>query len=331
MNIGHDNGFYKVKAITGTKTAHFESLVAKYVESDMSMNGHTTIAIDSRFGNHLVGPEAIKLGGTSARHETANWVESPEYMTLFYAALSELTTATQANVNLVTGLPLNDYQAYRGTLRDRLLGTHQFTRKDRRAQTIKVESVRVVPQAWGCVLALLLDDKGRIVQPELAKEKIAIIDAGGHTINFLSINGLSDIPSETRGTDRGAWNVVRAVRDFYTANYPLLNRYTDHEIMAQVVDGATWDGTYGEIDLTPVTRPIITDIGNEILATATQHWGQGAATFRRVIVCGGGAYLWGEQIKARLGHKGVVVMDAPEFANARGFYRFAANLGSKAG
>ena len=67
------------------------------------------------------------------------------------------------------------------------------------------------------------------------------------------------------------------------------------------------------------------DIGSEIVDTASQYWGVGAATFRQVVVCGGGAYLWGEHIKRAF--KQAEVLDAPEFANARGFYRFAAHIG----
>ena len=327
MDIGMDIGFHAVKALTGGRDpALFPSFVTRPVESLFSLNGHTTMIVNSQHGRWLVGDEAIKKGIAGARKETAAWIASPEYMALFYGALSELTAATNAEINLVTGLPLSDFERDRKDLRDRLLGVHQFVREGRRGQSLKVESVRVVPQAWGAVLALLLDDKGRIVRPELARSKVGVLDIGGHTVNYLSVDGLSDIPSETQGTARGAWNVVRAVREHFDVSHPGLSRLRDHAVMQAIVTGETWEA--GErVDLVPVVKPIIDDIGREIVDTAAQYWGPGAATMRQVIVCGGGAYLWGDHIKAAF--RQAVVLESPELANAQGFYRFAAHLGAR--
>lgn len=328
MEVGLDGGFFGWKAISGERVAHFESFAVRPTESLFSLNGHQTIIVSSQHGRYLCGAEAVKKAMTGARKESASWIETPEYMSLFLASLSELTEATQATLDLVTGLPLADYERDRSRLRERLLGTHQFVREGRRGQSLTVETVRVVPQAWGAVLALLLDDKGRIVQPELSKEKVAVLDIGGHTVNYLSVDGLSDIPSETQGTERGTWTIVRVAREYLDRNHPGLKRMSDHDVMEAVIAGETYDA--GEpVDLSHVTEPIIDDIGQEIVDTATQYWGAGAATFRRVIVCGGGAHLWGDHIKRAF--KQAVVVDNPELANARGFYRFAVNQANKAG
>jgi plasmid segregation protein ParM len=322
VDIGYDGGFYATKAISGERTAHFESFAVRPSESLFSLNGHQTIIVSSQHGRYLCGAEAVKKALTGARKETAAWIETPEYLSLFCAALSELTEATQATVNLVTGLPLADYRRDKGRLRDQLLGTHQFVREGRRGQSLTVETVRVVPQAGGAVLALLLDDRGRIVRRELAKQKVGVLDAGGHTVNYLSVDGLSDIPSETQGTERGAWTVVRVVRDYLEHAHPGLARMSDHDVMDAIISGAVFDA--GErVDLTPITQPIIDDIGQEIVDTASQYWGAGAATFRQIVVCGGGAYLWGDHIKRAF--RQAVMLERPELANALGFYRFAVN------
>jgi len=326
MNIGFDGGFYATKAICGDRVAQFESFAVRPAESLFPHFDHQAIIVSSEHGRYLCGAEAVKKAQVGARKETAQWVETPEYMSLFCAALSELTEATQATVNLVTGLPLADYRRDRQKVRDLLLGTHQFVREGNRGQSLTVETARVVPQAWGAVLALLLDDKGRIVELELTKQKIGVVDIGAHTVNYLSVDGLSDIPSETQGTERGAWNLVRVVREHLENSTPGLARLSDHEVMTAITSGETYDE--GErVDLAAITKPVIDDIGQEIIDTASQYWGAGAATFRRVVVCGGGAYLWGEHI--RRAFRQAVVLDKPELANATGFYRFAVNQASK--
>jgi hypothetical protein len=193
-------------------------------------------------------------------------------------------------------------------------------------QTLKVESVRVVPQAWGAVLSLLLNDRSRLLRPELAKSRVAVLDIGGRRVNYLAVDGLSDVYSETRATERGAWNVARTVRDYLDTHHHGLSRMKDRQVMQAVVDGETCDaGRY--VDLRPVVQPIIDDIGQEIVDTASQYWGGDESPFRQVIVCGGGAYLWGAHIMRAVQH--AVVLDGPEFTNALGFYRFAVHLSNK--
>ena len=324
MNIGHDGGFYETKTVGGDeeRESRILSFAAPPAESLFSLNGHQTVIVESDEGQFLVGEEAIKKARTGVRKESRGWIESAEWMSLFYAAMSNLTSATQVNVNLVTGLPLADYAQDRETLRARLQGAHRFTRVGRDSQWVKVVRVRVVPQGWGPVLALLLDDAGKVVRPELARQRVAVVDIGGHNVGYLAVDGLSDLPAETRGTERGAWHVVRALRDYLEVEHRGLSRLPDHRLMEAVVAGEIWDADR-KVDLGPVVGGILEEVGQEIVDTARQYWGHDAATFRSVVVCGGGAYLWGKRVKQAF--RQAVILERPEMANAVGFYRFAVN------
>jgi len=327
MDIGFDGGFFATKAVAGAskdEEVTFPSFAVPPVESLMSLNGHETVIIQSeRTGTLLVGREAVKKTLAGARDEAASWIQGKPYLAMFYRALSDLTAAKGATVNLVTGLPLADFQRDKDTLRMILEGSHTFNQQGRYRQTLTVESVRVVPQAWGAVLYSLFDDKGRVADGDLLHERVAVIDVGGRTVNYLGVDGLSDIPAQSRGTDRGAWNVMRRVRKFFEANYPDQNKLQDHQVMGMILDGEFYDA--GErVDLTPITGPILDEIGDEIVSTATQYWGARAATHRRVFVIGGGAHLWGDRIREAF--RQAVVFDEPEMVNARGFYRFASYI-----
>jgi plasmid segregation protein ParM len=326
MDVGLDVGYYATKAVTRGPRALFPSLATRPVESLLSLDGDGSILVSSeRIGRWLVGEQAVRKG-QAARKETAGWIDSPEWLALFYGALSAVTQATQVEVSLVTGLPLADYNRDRAALRERLVGEHRFAREGQRAQVVKVVSARVVPQAWGAVLAFMLDDRGRVVLPELVKSKIAVLDIGGHTVNYLSIDGLSDVPGESRSTERGAWTVMRAVREYLEAEHPGLARLRDHQLMEAIMVGETWDADR-RVDLRAVSKPILDQVGQEIVDVAAQYWGEGAATFRQLIVCGGGAYLFAETVRRAFRQSWMVV--DPEYANAEGFYRFAAYLGAR--
>jgi plasmid segregation protein ParM len=322
MNIGVDSGFYATKAITAGKDPFkFLSVMGKPVDSMVNMNGHVNLVVTSPFGTHQVGREAVRFNPGDTRQEFSDWVQTPEYMQILYAALGGLTEATQFNVNLGCGLPIADFARYREVLQTRLLGRHEFTIEagDRRAQVAKIETVRVLPQGWGAVLCLFLDDNGNIADPGLSKQRVAVLDIGGRTVGYLSVDGLADVPDQSRSTRRGAWNVVRSLREFYTLHYPDLAENPDHVLMEAVL--AREDFNEGKpIDLHPVVDPIVEDIGEEIVRTSRQYWGNTAATFRKVLVIGGGAYIWGDIIKKAFPH--TVVLPDPEFANARGYFRY---------
>jgi len=327
MDIGIDVGYYATKAVWESKQTVFPSFVAPFAASRVSLNHRDAIAVQSESGHFLVGAQALRLG-QGARQESAQWLGSPEWLSLFYASLSELTTATNFGARVVIGLPLTDYDRDRLVIAEIVKGRHAFKRNGRRAQSFDVTDLRCVPQAWGAILDELLSENGKVRNEAIADQRVAVLDIGGHTINYLAVDGLEDIPAESRGTNRGAWSVVRAVRDFLDLEHPDLARHKDHILMQAAVDRRVFDGQ-DEVDLAPVVDPIINDIGDEIVRTAQQYWGQGAGTYRQVLVIGGGAHLWRDHIKKAFTH--ARVLDEPVMANARGFAKFAAYLGAQDG
>jgi hypothetical protein len=324
MDIGIDVGFHTTKAAWDGRDAIFASFVSKFRSSRVDVKNEDAISIQSESGHFLVGDQALRLG-QGARQESAQWLGSPEWLTLFYAAISELTTAAGFGARVVIGLPLSDYDRDKKAIAEIVRGHHTFKRNGNRAQSFDVTDLRVVPQAWGAVLDELLDKNGKVVNEEISDQRVAVIDIGGHTVNYLAVDGLADIPDESRGTERGAWSVVRAVREFLDREHPDLARYKDHTLMQATVKSVIPDGDE-EVRLGPVIGPIIEDIGQEIVRTARQYWGQGAGTFRQVLVIGGGAHLWFNHIKTAFKH--ARMLDNPVMVNARGFAKFAAYLGA---
>lgn len=327
MNIGIDVGFHTTKAVCDKRESIFPSFVTPYQASRVSMNHRDAISIQSESGHFLVGDQALRLG-QGARQESAQWLGSPEWLSLFYSSLSELTTSSNFTARIVIGLPLSDYDRDKKLIAEIVRGRHTFKRNGRQTQHCTVDDLRCIPQAWGGVLDELLNENGKVVNEEISEQRIAVLDIGGHTVNYLAVDGLADIPAESRGTNRGAWTVVRAVREFFDREHPDLSRFKDHDIMRAVIAGHTCDGAK-RIDLALVVDPIIDDIGDEIVRTARQYWGQGAGGFRQVLVIGGGAYIWFPHIKNAFSH--ARILDDPVMVNARGFAKFAAYLGAQNG
>jgi plasmid segregation protein ParM len=323
MNIGLDVGYSATKAICGSRRANFPSVVGTPDRGRFSVNGAEANSIILTEPAHVsVGEFAVLQSRHLMRREDRGWVESDEWYHLALAAFTELSTATVADLVVVTGLPVAFYSD-KAKVRTRLLGEHRAARDGRdRAQVFKINDVRVVPQPFGALLAASLDDRGHIVDQDLATGSVGVIDVGGKTTNLLSVSQLSEVGRETASVSVGAWDVARAVQVYLAEHCPDLE-LRDHQIMDAIRSRQV--KYFGQpVDLGPTIDAALAPMAEQVIAQATQLW-NGAAILDMILVTGGGALLLGPAIEAHFPHARVV--DDPVFANALGFWRFAQYLG----
>jgi len=322
MNIGLDLGYSAVKAVSGARRVTFPSVVGDIQKARFSLNGaRDGDIILTEPEPVLVGLGAIEQSRFLRRREDRGWVNSSEWYHLALAALTELTTATNAEMVIVTGLPVSFYDD-KDIPRARLLGDHRTARDGRRAQSFKVVDCRVIPQPFGALLAASLDDRGRIRDQALATGAVGVVDVGGKTTNLLSVNRLAEINKETASISAGAWDVARAVRFYLDGTCPNLD-LEDHEVMDAVLAGRV--RYYGEpVNLEPTIEAALEPMAEKVIAEAGQLW-NGAAGLDVIMVTGGGALLLGPKICEHFPHARVV--KEPLWANALGFWRFAQRLG----
>ncbi len=319
MQAGFDMGYSATKAVSGERRVTFPSAVGTPDKARFSLNGDTSIILVSP--DHVqVGDEAVKQSRFLHRREDRKWTGGSEWYNLFLAALTELTTATRAELRIVTGLPVAFFDD-KVKVRDRLLGVHRVQREGRRAQLFTVADCRVIPQPFGALLAATLNDRGRITDKDLATGAVGIIDVGGKTTNLLSVNRLAEIGRETASVNVGAWEAVRGLRQWLDAECPDLE-LRDHQIIDAII--ARLVKYYGEpVDLAGAVDAILEPLAAQVVAEATQLW-NGGAQLDAILVSGGGALLLGPYVKRHFRH--ARIMQEPVFANALGFYRFAQRM-----
>jgi plasmid segregation protein ParM len=323
MNVGIDIGYSSVKAVAGHRRVSFPSVMGTPDRARFSLNGHTDadIVLNLADGTWMVGQGAVEQSRFLNRREDRAWIESDEYYRLVLAAFTEVTTATAVDLLVVTGLPVAFYSD-KATLRDRFLGEHRATREGRRAQVFRVVDCRVIPQPFGALLAEALDDRGRIVDQDLATGSVGVVDVGGKTTNLLSVNRLTEIARETASVNVGAWDVVRLVREHLAEQCPNLE-LRDHQVVEAII--ARQVKYYGQpMDLGPVVDEALEPMADQVIGQATQLW-NGAASLDVILVSGGGALLLGPYLKRHFRHARVV--SDPIFANVLGYWRLAQRLG----
>lgn len=325
MNIGLDVGYAATKAVSGERRVNLPSIVGTPDKARFSVNGTDNMILTMPDGKAFqVGQAAILQSRFVDRQEDRGWIESAAYHALMLAALTELTPATVDAV-VVSGLPVAFYSD-RDALRNRLLGEHRVAREGRRAQLFRITEARVIPQPFGTLLAVALDNNGRIADQALAAGSVGVIDCGGKTTNLLSVHRLAEISHETASVNLGAWDVARAVGNWLADNCPNLD-LRDHQLMDAII--ARKVTYYGEsVDLGEIVAETLQPMADQVLAQAGQLW-NGAAGLAAILVTGGGALMLGPSIEAHFRHARVV--DDPVFANALGYWKFAQRLSGNIG
>jgi len=325
MKIGYDGGYSAVKAVSGDRRVTFPSVIGTPDRARFSLNGDggNDIILNLTDGTYLVGQGAVEQSRFVNRREDRSWIESSEYYRLVLASFTELTTATSCDLTIVTGLPVA-YYGDKDKLRDLFLGEHRAARDGRRSQVFRVTDCRVIPQPFGALLSLALDNRGRVQDTELATGKIGIVDVGGKTTNLLSVNRLSEIARETASVNVGSWDAARMVREYLEQYCPDLV-LRDHQVIEAMIARSVsyYDG---KVDLGDVVDAALEPLANQVIAQATQLWNAGAG-LSAILVSGGGALLLGPAIKKHFRHARVV--EDPVFANASGYWKFAQRLGGK--
>ena len=325
MNVGIDIGYSSVKTVAGPdRLVTFPSVVGTPDRARFAVNsadGHIIVNLPGD-GSWLVGEGAIAQSRFVDRREDRGWIASDAYRRLMSAAFTEVTAATWCELVVVTGLPVAFYSADKDAVRDRFLGNHRVAREGRRAQTFQVTECRVIPQPFGALLAEALNDQGRIVSQDLATGAVGVIDIGGKTTNLLSVNRLAEIGRETASISLGAWDLVRAVREYLVDHCPGLE-VRDHQVIDTIVKRhVKYFGT--AVDLGDVIDATLEPMADQVIAQATQLW-NGAAGLEAILVAGGGALLLRPHLARSFPH--VRVVDNPVFANALGYWRFAQRIG----
>lgn len=326
MDLGLDIGYSHTKFVSRQAAGMFPSVVGTADAGGFGLKEQSVIELEKPF-SCLVGEAAVAHSRFTDRSEKRDWWQSDEWRALFLAALTEVTVAHGAEVNLVLGLPVAYYEHDKDELKKSVIGIHRVKRAGREAQTFSVTRAVVIPQPFGILCAECLNKSGKVTNAALAASKAGVIGVGGKTTNVLSVNALQSVIRETASVNVGAWDAVRAVRDLLLGEYPDLDM-RDHEIAEAVHKGEV--SYYGETHgISDAVSAILRPMAQSVLSEASQLWNGGAA-LSSILIGGGGGALLAPYITARFPHARLV--DEPQTANARGYYYLAqyANQARKA-
>src|SRR5215813_363938 len=120
--------------------------------------------------------------GSSTRHGP----NSPYYLLLFVSALMAMRVEKIADepAAVVTGLPVSHYTQERVKQIQDLLNRADNVQILSGEAPVKVDRVKVIPQPFGSYFDLVLNEDGKLKEPEKIRQRVGIIDIGFQTTDL---------------------------------------------------------------------------------------------------------------------------------------------------
>jgi plasmid segregation protein ParM len=225
------------------------------------------------------------------------------------------------SVKLVTGLPVADFFAGGRRNEKKIAAKRENLLKSITSvsgETLAIlEDVTVGCQALAAFVNHLLDDD--LNERDVAADKVAVVDIGGRTTDIaLIIDGKSFDPRRSGTENMGVLDVYTALAELIKARHGIKDEYP-----LAVIDKAVRTGSiklWGKpVDVSDLVNQAIGEQQAKIGREIERRLG-GAADLDAVLFVGGGSALFTDI--AKMFPNGEQV-DDPEFANAKGLYKYA--------
>lgn len=327
---GIDLGYGWVKATNGFKDAVFPSLVGEGYER-LPFFGAENTGYDVEIETER-GKRRVFIGELAQREcpsATIN-LSSEKYKDADTEALWLLTLGLMAQkgepLHVVTGLPLAHFKRQKDALHQELMQMEGVVTLNKKMLKVKADSVRVVPQAMGAIMAGLLD--AETLQPRDAHllrrgGYVLLVDVGTRTTGFVTfqtrpfqyVEALSDSIDLGGNTLHQALAQVLQAETGETPSPSDLPLYSELLETGEVFFAGQVVSAHAEVQRVrdrvgkTILRQIVAKLGAETL----HH-------VHAVFVAGGGAEWVVPVLQAQF--PSVEVVADAQMANARGFRLF---------
>jgi len=136
-------------------------------------------------------------------------------------------------INLVSGLPIIYFKEKKNAFTEILKGKHEiiFTQPDGKTvrKLISIDKICMLPQPIGSALNVVLNDDGKLIDQDLAKKKVGVIDIGFRTTDITILDHLQYIDRGSRTLDTGiskAFSIIsNKLRERSNTNVELFRMY----------------------------------------------------------------------------------------------------------
>ncbi len=339
--LGIDIGFGFTKATNGKDTFIFKSIFGEDADIQFwadfgkdTPTDHIHVTIDGK--SYFIGDLAEQQ--SSVLHFT---LDQEKLITDFVKILA-LTVAglfldksvpINVPVNLVSGLPIGFFKQNHKRFNDLLSGHHRITYHSHdgheTTKELYINKVRMLPQPLGSVLNLIMDNKGRITNKELANQKIGVVDIGFRTTDFTILDHLRYIDRGSRtmetGISKGFSVIANKLREKCGVNVELYRLYNAAEAGSIKMRGHGFN--FAKIR-DQVYSQLATSIANDIDRLWADDWDIDA-----IVLTGGGCRELAEYLHPQITGNILPVDPSidPRLNNVLGYIKYGQYVWGEAG
>ncbi|BAO93016.1 PRTRC system protein D [Caballeronia cordobensis] len=313
VDVGYGNTKCAFRIGSDLATKMFPSLAPLRVSEAVSgfangvLSDRKVAAIEIDGTVYEVGPgvERSSAYGNAGRTLSEDFCTTPNYAALLYGAF-HYAGVTEIE-RLVLGLPVHSIAKYADFVRDEFSGTLTFG-----DHKVRIGSVKVIPQPLGSLVSF--SEYGGSAFDR--KNEHIVIDVGYFTTDWVVANGFTMNDGRSGGAPGGASQVYQRIASLIgerKSNFvPDLERIDECLRMKEPLLFYKED-----IDL----APYLEQSQAVILSTVKQIQKKVGRTdgVRSIVLSGGGAALYEPAIREAFPLNRVDVLDAPCFANVKGF------------
>lgn len=327
-----DVGFGNTKAHSEIRRIEFPSVCGDFRPARYNTGLENTdplkrLVADYAGRKFFLGDIAFRQS-TARATMSANRFTSMEGMVLMFAALAVLAEEQREEINLVTGLPVSNFEMYKDEYKNVLLGTHHIKLLTPEggidfSYLVKVNQVKIIPQPMGTVFFTVLDDKGEMANRLLARGKLGVLDIGKNTVDLVRTDVMDFVDREsTSFSDIGLFTCHQEMsleinREFGVEIAP-------EEIEPYIRNGCIKIKGY-ERSLAGIKGRVFQSVSERIASRVLNVW-RDYWELDRIILTGGGSIVLGEHLVRALGdgmRQQVELSPVGVHSNCAGYMKFA--------
>ncbi len=295
--LGTDIGFGYTKATDGKQCQVFKSVVGEANEAQFT---EALLPSAASYPRHIgIGKDAYFVGELAEQQSRGRGftLDQAQFLTQFAKTLALTAVAPFVEsgdpVRMVTGLPISFFRKQKDALTTLLQQRHTIIVPkagggEREEKIINIERVRVIPQPFGAMFNLMLNDVGKPTNQRFVNEKIGLIDIGFRTADYT-------VSDKTRYSERGSQSSDSGIAVAYAAIANVLQEKSGVNVeLYRLYDGVS-RGTIKikgkRYDLTGIVQQAFQQLATRIAQEVNRLWADDWDIDAIVISGGGGTAL----------------------------------------
>jgi plasmid segregation protein ParM len=318
-----DVGYGAVKGVCEVREIEYPSAVGSFrpVRFTTGMEKQEIkdrLCVEFEGKRYFIGDIAYKQSSPRATMNSERFT-SQEGLALMMSALILLSNSQYETVNLITGLPVNEYANLKDSYKNALLGKHyiQLIKPDGTEgefYTFNIENVKILPQPMGTIFDKVLGLQGELENKLLASGKIAVLDIGKYTVDLVLTDSLQFVDKSSVGfNDIGMFDAYKEL------SIELKN--CGYDIPADSLEPYIHNGKHlNGLDL--LKEQVFSALSEKIISRVYNTWTD-LWDLDQIFITGGGSLILGGHLMKHLDANKVIICDKPTLTNCRGYFKFA--------